>query len=89
MGDNHNILATLNFHDYRLKADNNVAVALAALVAVIVFVVIASFEIVWIALLNLLVRQSVANTRVQLIERFPLFLCVGQVLRSLYCAFHG
>ena len=88
------ILTALQLHDDRLKPDNNVAIRLSTPVAIIVFIVISRFEIFGVLVRNLLVRETVADARVQFVQGFPFELVVafwGCVEKSscLYCAFKG
>jgi len=55
MGDYDYILAPLKFHDNRLQTYYNITVALSSAVAVIVLVIISSFEIIRILLLDFLI----------------------------------
>lgn len=56
VGDDDDILAALEFHDDRLEADDDVAVTLAASVSVVVLVVVACLEILWVVVRDFLVR---------------------------------
>lgn len=77
MGDDDDVLATLQLHDDGFETDHNVTIRLAATIAIVVFVVIASFEIFWIFFFDLLVSQSIADARVKLVERLPFKLVVA------------
>lgn len=72
MGDDNDVLASLQFHDDRFKADDHVAVALSTSVAVIVFIIVTGLEVFWVVVGNFLVRQAIADTGIQLVEGFPL-----------------
>ena len=78
--DNKNVLATLELHDDRLEADDDVAVRLSPAVAVVVLVVVASFKVLRVAFRNVLVGQAVAHARVELVEGFPLEFGVAHLL---------
>jgi hypothetical protein len=88
VADDEYVLAALEFHYDGLETDDHVAVRLAAAVAVVVLVVVARREVVRVPVLDLLVRQPVADARVQLVEGLPLQLVVvlGEVPRRGDCA---
>ena len=77
VGDDDDVLAALELHDDGLEADDDVAVALAAAVAIVVLVVVARFEVLGIEGLDLGVGQAVADARVELVQRFPFELARG------------
>lgn len=81
MRDDENIFAAFQFHDDGFETDDHIAVALAAAVAVVVLVLIASLEILRILVGDLLVRHTIADSSIELIERLPLQLVV--VLRQV------
>lgn len=85
VGDDDDVLGPLELHDDGLEPDHEVAVRLAAAVAVVVLVVVARPEVVRVARLDVLVREPVAHARVQLVQRLPLELLValGQEPRRL------
>ena len=91
VGDDDDVLAALELHDDGLEADDDVAVALAAAVPVVVLVVVARAEVLRVLALNLLVRHAVADARLELVERLPLQLLPpglgGEVARRLDRAF--
>ena len=89
VGDDEDVLAALELHDDGLEADDDVAVGLAAGVAVVVLVGVAGGEVVGVLLLDLGVGEAVADAGVQLVERFPGELFVGQVVCCLGGAFEG
>lgn len=62
VSDNEYVLATLQLHNDGLEADDDVAVGLAAQVAVIVLVCISALEVLGEALFNLGVGQSITDT---------------------------
>jgi hypothetical protein len=76
MRDDQDVLGPLQLHDNRLEPYHHVAVRLAAAVPVVVLVVVARRKVVGVAVLDLLVRQTVADARVKLVQRFPLQLVV-------------
>ncbi len=76
MGHDDNILAPFKLHDDRLEADDDVAVALAATVPVVVLVVVPSLEVLRIPIRDLLIRQAVTHTGIQLIQRLPFKLII-------------
>ena len=69
--DDDDILAALQLHDDGLEADDHIAVALAAAVAIIVFVVVPGFEVLGVEGLDLGIGQTVADAGVELVEGFP------------------
>lgn len=72
MRDDQDILRALQLHDDGLEADDDVAVRLASAVAVVVFVFIARGEVFGVLLLDVGVREAVADAGVELVECFPL-----------------
>ena len=88
------ILAAFQLHDDGLKSDDHVAIGFSAAVAIVVFIVVSRFEVFGVAVRNLLVRQAVANARVQFVQGFPFELVVafwrcGEEASRLDCAFEG
>lgn len=81
------VLAALQLHDDGLEADHHVTVRLAPAVPVVVLVLVAGCEVVGEPVLDLLVREPVAYTRVELVERLPLQLVV--VVREEPCRRDG
>jgi hypothetical protein len=77
MRNNQNILTPLQLHDDRLEPNHHIPIALPAPVSIIILIVISRFEVFWVFLRDLGVGQPVADTRVELVERFPLQLVVG------------
>lgn len=69
--DDDDVLATLELHDDGLEPDDHVAVRLPAAVAVVVLVVVARLEVFRVAVRDLLVREAVAEARVELVQRLP------------------
>lgn len=67
VGDYENVLAPLEFHNYGLESDDNVAVALTAPVAVVVLVLIARLKIFRVHVGNLLVGHPIAHASVELV----------------------
>ena len=61
------VFRALEFHDDGFEADDDVAVAFAAEVAVVVFVVVACLEVLGVHLFNVSVRQTVAHPRIEFI----------------------
>ena len=78
MSNDYNVLGTFNLHDNWLKANNDIAIRFTTAVAVIVLILITRFEVFWILFLNLLISQTVANARVNLVESFPFELFIIQ-----------
>lgn len=76
VSDDEDVLATLKFHDDGLKTDDNVAIRLSATVAVVVLVFITCGKVLRVSILNLLVSQTVADTRVKFVKCLPLKLVV-------------
>lgn len=87
--DDEDVLAALQLHDDGLQPDDDVAVALPAQVAVVVLVLVPRLEVRRVFLLDLGVRQAVADAAVELVERFPREFLVGQVAGRLGGAFEG
>lgn len=71
MGDNDDILTALQLHDDGFEPDDHITIALPATVAIVIFVVVAGFEILGVAVGDFLVSQAVADARVELVEGFP------------------
>jgi hypothetical protein len=65
------VFTPLKLHYDRLETDDNIAVALPATITVIVLVVIASFEVLGVRVLDFLVCEAIADARVKLVERLP------------------
>lgn len=72
MRDDEDVLAALQLHDDGLEADHHVAVAFASTVSVVVLVFVARLEVIGVKVRYLLVRHSVANASVELVESLPL-----------------
>ena len=94
VGDDDDVLAPFELHDDGFEADDDVAVGLAAPVAVVVLVVVARLEVFRVAVRNVLVREAVADARVQLVQGLPLELVValwggGEEAGGLDGAFEG
>lgn len=88
------ILAAFQFHNDRLESDDHVAVGFSAPVAIVVFIVVSRLEVFRVVVRNLLVREAIADARVQLIEGFPFELVVafwgcGEESSRLVGAFEG
>jgi hypothetical protein len=62
MSDDEDVLTTLQLHDDGLQTDDNITVALASAVAVVVFIIITSGEILGILLLDFGVGQAITHT---------------------------
>ena len=71
MGDDYDVFAAFEFHDYGFETDYHVAVGFTAAVAVVVFVVVAGAEVFGVAVGDFLVGEAVADAGVELVERFP------------------
>lgn len=72
VGDNDHIFAALQLHDNRFQSDDNVAVRLAAPVAIVVLVLVARGKILGVFLRDILIGEPVADTRVELVKSLPL-----------------
>ena len=72
MSDDDDVLTSLQFHDNRFKPDDHIAITFASTIAVVVFIVVASFEVFGVLVGDLLIGESVADTRIKFIEGFPL-----------------
>ena len=77
MRHNDDILAALEFHDDGLQPNDDVAVAFAAAIAVIVFVVVAGAKVFRVLIFDFLIGEAVADAGVELVERFPFELVVA------------
>lgn len=71
------IFAPLQLHDDGFKAYDNVSVAFATAIPVVVFVVIPGLEVFGIPLLDLGVGKTITNARVDLIQSLPFKLVVA------------
>lgn len=92
--DDDDVLAALELHDDGLQPDDHVAVRLPAPITVVVLVVVARLEVLRVAVRDLLVREAVAEARVQLVQRLPFELVValwgrGEEAGRLDRAFEG
>ena len=65
------VLAAFQFHDDRLKSDDDVTIGFSAAVAIVVFIVVSSFEIFGVLVRDLLVGEAVAGAGVQFVQGFP------------------
>lgn len=83
------VLAALELHDDGLQADDHVAVRLAAEVAVVVLVFVALRKVIGVLLLDLGVRQAVADAGVELVQCFPFQLLEFEEPRGLDCSLEG
>jgi hypothetical protein len=86
MRDNQDIFAALQLHDNGFQADHDVAIRLAAEIAVVVLVLVALRKVFGVFLFDLGVREAVADARVQLVEGFPFELLKGEKSCGLYRA---
>lgn len=89
MRDDEDVFASLQFHDDRLQADDDVAVGFAAEVTVIVLVFVSGGEIGGVLLLDLCICETVADTAVEFVQSLPFQLFEGQEAGSLICALEG
>ena len=71
MGDDDDVLASLEFHDDWLKPDDNISVAFATSVSIIIFVIISSSEVFWISIGNLLVGETITGPGIKFIQSLP------------------
>lgn len=76
VGDDEDVLATLELHDDGLETDDDVAVRFAAAVSVVVLVIVAGGEVLGEAVLDLLVCQAIADAGIELVQGLPLQLIV-------------
>ena len=88
------VLAPFQLHDDGFEADDDVAVGFPAPVSVIVLVVVARFEVFGVAVGDFLVREAVADARVQFVQGLPFQLVValwggGEEAGRLDGAFEG
>lgn len=94
MRHDEDILTAFQLHDNWLKSDDHVAIGFSATVAIIVLIVVSRFEIFRVLVRNLLVREAVADARVQFVQGFPFELVVAfwrcsEESGRLICAFEG
>jgi len=92
--DDDDVLAALEFHDDGFEPDDDVAVTLAASVAVVVFVVVTGPEVFGESVFDFLVGEAVADAGIEFVERFPFELVVAfwrlrEEARRLDGAFEG
>ena len=66
------VLAALQFHYNGLKSGHHIAVAFTSPVPVVVLVFVARLEVIGVKVRYLLVRHTVANASVELVEGLPL-----------------
>lgn len=71
MRHNNDILAPFQLHDDWFQSDDNIAIGFPASVPVIVFVVVAGFEILRVLGFDFGVGEAVADARVEFVEGFP------------------
>lgn len=83
MSDNEDVLRALQLHDDGLKADDNIAIGLAAGVTVVVLVVIAGLEILRVTVLDFAIGETITNSRIKLVEGFPFELLKLKESRGL------
>ena len=81
------IVLSLHFHNDWFESNDDIAVALSASVSVVVLVFVAISVVFWVVFLDLLVRHTIADAGVELVERLPSQLWVGEVSCSLDGAF--
>ena len=94
MSDNNDIFTALQFHYDGFEPNDDIAVALSATIAIIVFVVVAGAEIFRVAVRDFLIGEAIADARVELVEGFPFELVVafwgsGEEAGGLDGAFEG
>lgn len=77
VSDDDDVLAALELHDDGLEPDDHVAVRLPASIAVVVLVVVARLEVLRVDVRDLLVREAVAEARVELVQGLPFELVVA------------
>ena len=92
--DDDDVLAALELHDDGLEPDDDVAVGFPAPVAVVVLVVVPRFEVLRVPVRDVLVREAVADPRVQFVQRLPFEFVVafrggGEEAGRLDRAFEG
>lgn len=83
MRHDQDVFASLKLHDDGLQSDHHISVALSAKVSIVVLVRIPRLEVGRESFLNLRIGQTIADARVQLIERFPRQFLKGQEASSL------
>lgn len=72
MGDDEDILGSLELHDNGLEADDHITVRLPATVPIVIFILVPSHKVLRVHVLDLLVCHTVADTSIKLIQCFPL-----------------
>lgn len=93
MGDDDDVVASLQLHDDWLQSNDHVTIGLSTPIPVIIFVLISRREILRIFLLDFTIRHPVAHARVQLVQSFPFELVPlglrlqisGSLNRSFQC----
>ncbi len=71
MRHDNDIFASFQLHDDGFQTDNDIAIAFAASVSVIVFVVVAGFEVFGVLSFDFGVGEAIADARVEFVEGFP------------------
>jgi hypothetical protein len=91
MSNNEDIFTALQFHDDRLKTNNNITVWLSATVAVVVFILITCRKVLRELLCNFGIGETITNSCIELVESLPLKLVVssGKETRGLVGTLEG
>ena len=71
MRHDNNVFASFQFHDDGLQTYNDVAIALATAITVIILVIITRLKVLRILVSDFLVSETVADTRIKLVQSLP------------------
>ena len=77
MRHDNDVFAPFQLHDDGFQPDDHVAIAFTASVSVIIFVVVAGFEVLGVLSFDFSVGEAVADARVEFVEGFPFELVVA------------
>lgn len=61
MSHDENVLAAFEFHDDGFEADDHITIRFSSWVAVVVLVFVAGDKVLWVAVLDFLVRETIAH----------------------------
>lgn len=81
MRNNDDVLASFQLHDDRLQADDDVSIAFAPAISVVVLVIVPSLKVFRVPLFNFRIRKAVADAGVKFVQGFPfeLGITLGRV----------
>ena len=86
VSDNQDVFAPFQLHNDGLKSNDNIPVRFASKIPVVVLIFITLAEILWVLFFNLAISESVAHSRVQFIQSFPLQLLECEEACGLNCS---